>query len=71
VVNRAWASVLQQMKSTPCTPDLIMCATALPPAPPTPTTLMTVPFSAVSNISNLIIDSLKSKKLKVPYHLAN
>jgi hypothetical protein len=39
----AWASVFMQMNSTPCTPRLIMCCTALPPAPPTPTTLMMVP----------------------------
>ena len=60
VAAKACASVLQQIKSTPCTPDLIMCETALPPAPPTPTTLMTVPLLALSNISNIIIDSLKS-----------
>src|SRR5690606_39663656 len=54
----ACASVLQQMNSTPWTPDWIMWATALPPAPPTPTTLITVPFALVSSISKFIIIGL-------------
>src|SRR5690606_38307421 len=37
----AWASVLAVMNSTPSTPALTMCATALPPPPPTPTTFIT------------------------------
>ena len=48
----ACASVLAAMNSTPETPLLIICCTALPPAPPTPTTLMTVPSAALSTISN-------------------
>ncbi|MNL12181.1 hypothetical protein D3C87_1330430 [compost metagenome] len=51
----AWASVFMQMNSTPCTPRLIMCCTALPPAPPTPTTLMMVP--------SCISDSIMSKSI--------
>jgi hypothetical protein len=50
----AWASVLAQMNSTPCTPSRIMWSTALPPAPPTPTTLMTVPLGSLSMISNML-----------------
>src|SRR5260370_24879192 len=51
----ACASVFITMKSTPCTPRLIMCCTALPPAPPTPTTLMIVPLVSVSSISKSIL----------------
>jgi len=47
----ACASVLAQMKSTPCTPWVIMCSTALPPPPPTPITLICVPSSNSSIIS--------------------
>jgi hypothetical protein len=47
----ACASVLAQMKSTFCTPLLIMWSTALPPPPPTPITLMRVPWSNSSIIS--------------------
>ena len=47
----ACASVLAQMKSTPCTPSSIMCSTALPPPPPTPITLICVPMLNSSIIS--------------------
>ncbi len=54
----ACASVFMQMNSTPCTPRLIMCCTALPPAPPTPTTLMMVPSCvSVSIMSKSIVAS--------------
>jgi hypothetical protein len=53
----AWASVFAAMNSTPATPLLIICWTALPPAPPTPTTLMTVPNAALSTISNSMMNS--------------
>ncbi|KAG0919162.1 hypothetical protein G6F31_021225 [Rhizopus arrhizus] len=55
VAASACASVFAQMKSTPCTPLRIMCATALPPAPPTPTTLITVPLVLFSSISKFIM----------------
>ena len=50
----ACASVLAQMKSTPESPLMIMCSTALPPQPPTPMTLMIAPScEAWSMISNM------------------
>ena len=57
----ACASVFITMKSTPWTPRLIMCCTALPPAPPTPTTLMIVPLVSVSSISKSILPPSRMK----------
>ena len=56
--DKACASVLAAINSTPETPLLIICWTALPPAPPTPTTLMMVPSVALSTISNSMISLL-------------
>jgi hypothetical protein len=41
LINRAWASVLMAMNSTPFRPASIIRLTALTPPPPMPTTLMT------------------------------
>ncbi|MNL01597.1 hypothetical protein D3C87_1220720 [compost metagenome] len=50
--SKAWASVLQIIKSTPVIPDRYIWFTALPPPPPTPITLMIEDLSF--NISNCI-----------------
>ena len=51
--DKAWASVLAQIKSTPSTLFSIMCRTALPPPPPTPTTFITALCGALSTNSNM------------------
>ncbi|EWS56007.1 hypothetical protein X551_01189 [Methylibium sp. T29] len=61
----ACASVFAQMNSTPCTPSLIMCSTALPPPPPTPITLIFVPSSNSSIISMAMVDLLRLMQLPV------
>src|SRR5882724_9957372 len=54
----ACASVLATMNSTPCSPDVIMLLTALPPAPPTPNTTMRAFISRISVMSVIFTSRL-------------
>src|SRR5262245_17035874 len=53
-VVSACASVLATINSTPCSPDVIMLLTALPPAPPTPNTTMRAFISRISVMSVIL-----------------
>jgi len=55
----ACASVLAVMNSTPSTPLLSMCATALPPPPPTPMTLITA-LGAIFSMNSKFAMSVSS-----------
>src|SRR6267378_3591761 len=57
-VVSACASVLATMKSTPCSPAVIMLLTALPPAPPTPNTIMRAFISLISVMSVIFASRL-------------